>query len=76
MPELDGFEARRQARESGFRLPIVAVTANAVAGDRERCLAAGMDDYVSKPFADDDLKRMLDKWLGGRSLQTTPAHAA
>ena len=76
MPELDGFEATRQARENGFRLPIVAVTANAVAGDRERCLAAGMDDYVSKPFADNDLKRMLDKWLGGRTLQTPPAHAA
>lgn len=76
MPELDGFEATRQARESGCRLPIVAVTANAVAGDRERCLAAGMDDYVSKPFADEDLQRMLEKWLGAQSLQTPSAYAA
>lgn len=76
MPELDGFEASRQARENGCQLPIVAVTANAVAGDRERCLAAGMDDYVSKPFAEEDLKHMLDKWLDCPDLQTPSAHAA
>ncbi|MGQ7843903.1 response regulator [Granulosicoccus sp. 3-233] len=76
MPELDGFEATRRARAAGFELPIVAVTANAVAGDRERCLAAGMNDYVSKPFADDDLKSMLDKWLDERSLETPVADAA
>ncbi|MCE5245950.1 response regulator, partial [bacterium] len=45
------------------RLPIVAMTANAMKGDRERCLEAGMDDYVSKPFALADVERALDRWL-------------
>jgi CheY-like chemotaxis protein len=53
MPEMDGFQATRTIRESeepGTHIPIVAVTANAMEGDRERCLAAGMDDYVAKPL--------------------------
>lgn len=76
MPALDGFEATRQARDNGCRIPIVAVTANAVAGDRERCLEAGMDDYVSKPIADDALQLMLEKWLDRPPLQTPSACAA
>ncbi|MET0792642.1 MAG: response regulator, partial [Polyangiaceae bacterium] len=62
MPGLDGFEATRliRRRESGTKhLPIVAITANAMAGDRELCLAAGMDDYVSKPFVAADLAEVL-----------------
>ena len=69
MPEMDGFEAtdeiRRRQREGALprRLPVVALTANAVEGDRERCLAAGMDDYLSKPFSRDQLAAMLMHWL-------------
>ncbi|MPZ43689.1 MAG: response regulator [Betaproteobacteria bacterium] len=68
MPELDGFEAVRRirAQEAGKReerTPIVALTANAIEGDRERCIAAGMDDYLAKPFKRDDLVAMLRRWV-------------
>jgi len=66
MPEMDGFEATEKIRAlhvAAARLPIVAMTANAMKGDRERCLEAGMDDYVSKPFALADVERALDRWL-------------
>jgi len=65
MPEMDGFEASRTIREreaGGKRIPIVALTANAMAGDRERCLEAGMDDYLSKPFRADDLRAVFSRF--------------
>ena len=64
MPELDGFQAATLIRKkiSSGELPIVALTANAMEGDRERCLASGMDDYLSKPFKKEQLLRVLRKW--------------
>jgi CheY-like chemotaxis protein len=63
MPELDGLEATRRIRSAGGdRRPwIIAMTANAMEGDREACLAAGMDDYVSKPIRPDELQAALER---------------
>jgi CheY-like chemotaxis protein len=63
MPELDGFELARRLRERGCVLPIIAVTADAMPEDRQRCLDVGMNDYVSKPFKQGDLERVLTRWL-------------
>ena len=67
MPEMDGYEATRAIRASATLLrsdlPIIAMTANALSGDRERCLAAGMDDYISKPVNAAALYALLDQWL-------------
>jgi len=75
MPEMDGYEATREIRhlgKDGARVPIIAMTAHALRGDRERCLDAGMDDHVSKPVRRETVKEALQKWLAGR----TPASAA
>jgi PAS domain S-box-containing protein len=64
MPRMDGFEATRRIRESGSRdVPIVAITANAMSGDRERCIREGMNDYLSKPVELGPLAEVLEKWL-------------
>jgi signal transduction histidine kinase/DNA-binding response OmpR family regulator len=63
MPECDGYEATRRIRELGLRVPIVAMTANAMSGDRERCLEAGMDDFLTKPVSPAALKDALEKWI-------------
>jgi CheY-like chemotaxis protein len=68
MPVMDGYEATIAIREwelssRGKRLPIVAMTANALAADRARCLGVGMDDHIAKPFKREELSAMLAKWL-------------
>jgi CheY-like chemotaxis protein len=80
MPEMDGFAATMAIRQrevsTGQRLPIIAVTANAMAGDRERCLQAGMDDYMSKPLKVGDIEAMLTQWTalrcGGTAVAPKP----
>jgi two-component system sensor histidine kinase/response regulator len=68
MPKMDGFEATAAIRnwepEGGKRLPIIAVTAHAMEGDRSRCLDAGMDDYVSKPIDPEELEAAIARWTG------------
>jgi len=67
MPIMDGFEACRQIRSLSQVQPvIIAVTANALVGERERCLAAGMDDYLSKPFQAEQLISLVRKWIAVR----------
>ncbi|MFT3763247.1 MAG: ATP-binding protein [Pseudoxanthomonas sp.] len=84
MPELDGYAATRQwrrieaQRPEATRLPIVAMTANAMAGDRQRCLDAGMDDYLAKPVAREQLDACLRRWLakdGTAPMQAPEADA-
>jgi two-component system, sensor histidine kinase and response regulator len=85
MPEMDGFEATARIRESeggGRRTPIVAMTASAMKGDREKCLAAGMDDYVAKPIGPDSLQAVLSRWVeaesqaGGEEAAAAPLDAS
>jgi len=91
MPEMDGFEAtseiRKAERLSSRHIPIIAMTANAVQGDRERCIASGMDDYLSKPVEPAQLMAKLVAWLPkgentgttgpvGTTAAPTPLHGA
>lgn len=67
MPEVDGLEAARCIRDreqAGRHLPILALTADALPEDRERAIAAGMDDYLTKPLSPDRLRQVLDRWIG------------
>jgi CheY-like chemotaxis protein len=89
MPEMDGYDATAEIRARGMlrprqpagvktpiRLPIVALTANAVKGDRETCLAAGMDEHLVKPFRRDALRRVLERWVLDRASSNDAAVVA
>jgi len=67
MPGLNGLEAAKKLREEGITTPIAALTAYAMPEDRARCLAAGCDDYISKPIDRDELKRVLSKYVPAES---------
>jgi PAS domain S-box-containing protein len=76
MPEMDGYEATRTVRErerqgngSAYHTPIIALTAHAMEGAREPCLAAGMDDYLSKPFNEGQLRKVLTQWVPSENSQ-------
>ena len=78
MPQMDGFEATGIIRDPASRvrnhtIPIVAMTAHAMKGDREKCLEAGMDDYVSKPVTALALNEVLEKYLRSETVDTVPA---
>ncbi len=75
MPEMDGYEATRVLRKQGISTPIVALTANALEGDREKCLACGMNDYLSKPIQAEKLRETLAQWLCGKGVSPV-RHAA
>jgi CheY-like chemotaxis protein/HPt (histidine-containing phosphotransfer) domain-containing protein len=80
MPEMDGLTATRRIRESEVRqsralTPIVAMTANAFAEDQEKCAAAGMNDYIAKPFDEEQLVALLRKWLRSAPMPATVAPA-
>jgi CheY-like chemotaxis protein len=68
MPRLDGFGATERIRalevaQGRVATPVIAVTANAMPGDRERCLAHGMDDYLAKPYSPAQLREIVERWL-------------
>ncbi len=75
MPEMDGFEATSIIRNPDLKainhaVPIIAMTANALKGDREKCLKAGMDDYLSKPVNRHELGVILNKWQGEKACHS------
>src|SRR5882724_6387997 len=80
MPEMDGYEAtaeiRRRESQSHRHTPIIALTGNVIEGARERCLAAGMDDYLAKPFTLDQMKAMLTAWSSPPTFRATRDHLA
>jgi len=74
MPELDGYQTTREIRRGerdGRRIPVIAMTASSMQGERERCLAAGMDDYLTKPMRNQTLKDMLNRWVADPAVPVT-----
>jgi two-component system sensor histidine kinase/response regulator len=79
MPELDGYGASRALRQLEHgerRVPIIALTANAMADDRAKCIAAGMDDYLSKPVGLDDIRKTLQRWVHDARTRRPAGHSS
>jgi CheY-like chemotaxis protein/HPt (histidine-containing phosphotransfer) domain-containing protein len=80
MPEMNGYEATRQIRDlqslvQNHQIPVIAMTANAMQGDREKCLKAGMNDYISKPVSPQSLAEVLETWLPKETAAATTEHS-
>jgi len=69
MPVLNGFDAARRLRQMGVSIPVIALTANAIKGEREKCIASGMNDYIAKPFIEEEFLLAIGKCLNGPALQ-------
>ncbi len=63
MPEMNGYDATKAIRQIDAEIPVIALTAGSIAGEKEKCIAAGMSDYIAKPFVKDTLHKMMEKWL-------------
>ena len=79
MPEMDGYEATKIIRDPNsnileHKVPIIALTAHALAGDREKCLNAGMDDYLTKPVKPKQLSEVLEKWIHAKTIQSSRSY--
>ena len=68
MSIMNGYEATEALRKEGISTPVIALTANAMKGDREKCITAGCDDYISKPIDQDELRRVLKKYLAAENV--------
>ena len=73
MPVMDGYEATQRIRQNPEwqQLPIIAVTANVMQGDREDCLASGMNDYITKPYKREELRAVIERWRPSDSTEVS-----